>query len=400
MNLVNRRNKLPEPDAKVRMVTGIVKAIVKTLIWFRIFRLAFAFYGNPWCAWSALKSMATARRRVQNWTVRKYVQIGKKYHWNLYAPGWPGRTFDQYIRAELQRLDSNQGMTALQTVVFAITKKCSYQCEHCCEWPALNHEEALTADDLIGITRQLQLTGVSQIFFSGGEPLHRYHDLLNVVSFASKNSDVWILTSGQGLTGERASALRAAGMTGVLISVDHSDPTLHDKFRGIPGAYSLALEAARHARKAGLGVALSLCPTSAFISEDNLEKYALAARNFGAGFIQILEPKQVGRYAHQTVELSANEKHILEKFCDRLNTSDDYLTFPAVAYTEYANRKNGCHAVGDRHLYIDTDGTVHPCPFCRTPFGNALDEDMNVILNSMKFAGCPSHKKERELTHG
>ena len=49
--------------------------------------------------------------------------------------------------------------------------------------------------------------GVAQLLFSGGEPLERFDELLELTASASAESDIWILSSGMGLTAGRAARL-------------------------------------------------------------------------------------------------------------------------------------------------------------------------------------------------
>ena len=377
------------------MVFGPHKAIVKVALWARIGWLALRAYRHPRRAASVVRRMIAERAKAQRWVTRKYARAGGRYFWNLYAPGWPSAAFDRYVERELDRIEPFRGAPpALQTAVFAITKRCSFQCEHCCEWAVLNARETLSGADLAAIAARVRERGVAQLFLSGGEPLRRFDDLTVLVEATAAESDVWILTSGHRLTGERATRLRVAGLTGVALSLDHWDPEQHDRFRGVPDAFAWVERAARNARSAGLAVALSLCPTRGFVSADNLEQYARTARRLGASFIQLLEPKAVGHYAGHDVALTGEQQRLLETFCDRLNTSPDFRDLPGVSYADYSRRRIGCFGAGDRYVYIDTDGALHPCPFCREPVGRVLDGDFNDSLARLRAIGCPAHHDE------
>ena len=382
------------------MVFGLRKKVVKALLWTRVARLALRAYGSPRRAISVLRRMVAQRARSQRFITGKYAHARGRYFWNFYSPGFPSRAFDRYVECELDRIEPFRGTPpALQTAIFAITKRCPLQCEHCCEWTVLNNAETLSASDLCAVVERVRVRGVAQLLLSGGEPLRRFQDLLMVIEQASGEADVWILTSGHGLTEERAARLRSAGLTGVALSLDHWDAAHHDRFRGLDGAYQSVEHGAEQARRAGLVVTLSLCPTRAFVSPDNLERYAHTARRLGASFIQILEPKAVGRYADADVALSPSQQRLLEQFADQLNTDPAYRDFPAVAYADFTKRSVACFGAGDRYIYIDTDGAVHPCPFCRAPAGRVLDEEFDVTLGRLQAAGCPARGQEVDA-HG
>lgn len=375
--------------APTPMIWGARKAAIKALLWARILWLAIRTCGGPWTALSTVRAMVAERARVRRWTTTKYATVGGRYFWNLYSPGWPSKAFDLYVEHELDRVrPSRSGPPALQSAIFAITKSCPLECEHCCEWDALNEIEALSSEDLQTIVERLRHRGVTHLFLSGGEPLRRFDDVVRIVKGASVDTDVWVLTSGVGLTLERAEGLASAGLTGVALSLDHWDPAEHDRFRGVRGAAEWVERASEHARRSGLLVALSICPTRAFVTPENLVRYVQTARRLGASFVQLLEPKSVGRYGGQDVRLTPAQQRMLEDMCTRLNTSSECLELPSVSYPDYSRRSSRCYGAGDRYLYVDTDGMVHPCPFCRCPSGTALEGDFDQTLARMRQGGC------------
>lgn len=372
------------------IVTGVHNTAARLLKFARIGSLAWKKYRSVSRAASAVRLLAAAQARHQRPTTTKCARAGGRYFWGFYWPGWPSAAFDRFIESELERVDpSTHAQQPLQTVIVAVTNRCVLRCEHCCEWEALNSPEMLSLSDLHEIVRRFQHVGAAQIMFSGGEPLLRFDDLVAVIEAASSEADFWVLTSGRGLTGDRARRLRDAGLTGIAVSLDHWDPRAHDRFRGADGSFAWAERAAAHAREAGLLLALSLCPTRAFVTPDNLERYARVATNLGAAFIQILEPKAVGRYAGHDVDLDAGQIELLERFAVKLNFDRICQRMPAIAYIESSSRRTGCNGAGDRYLYVDPHGVIKPCPFCRDSAGSALDGSLTDRLTALRSAGCP-----------
>lgn len=377
----------------MRMVSGFELRAWRFAVWGRIIWLGFAHAGGLVCA---IRSILAMRKwwtfLREGHSTRKCVKAGGRCYWDLYAPGFPSHSFDRYVIAEMRHAgavaDSSASPDPLQSAVIAITKKCPLKCEHCCEWDVLNLPESMSRDNLADIVARCQRAGVTQIFLSGGEPLQRFNDLLALLHTATSESDFWIITSGVGLTPEGLDALKSAGLTGVLLSVDHWDPALHDAFRGAGNAFEWARRAAVAVVESDLALGLSLCPTGAFTSEENLERYSKLARNFGAGFIQILEPRAVGHYAGRDVGLSEPQVAVLEDFFISANYGRKADSAPIVTYPAFTQRRVGCFGGGRRYLYIDTDGWVHSCPFCRHAIGHALDEDFERVLSSVRQAGC------------
>jgi MoaA/NifB/PqqE/SkfB family radical SAM enzyme len=273
----------------------------------------------------------------------------------------------------------------------AVTKKCALQCEHCFEWASLNKKDILSPDTISRMLSRIQDKGVSQVYFSGGEPLLKMNTLLQVLKGAKGTTDFWVLTSGYNLTAENAHALKDAGLTGVIISLDHYIPDEHNRFRGFKDAYFWVKEAVQNALASDLVVALSLCATREFISERNLMAYIELARKMGVSFVQVLEPKAVGHYAGQDVLLLPEHIRTLETFYHRINFTKDYAHYPIITYHGYYQRRFGCFSAGVKGMYVDTNGDMNACPFCHLKSGNVLDPDLDNNLNAMVSQGCPSY---------
>ncbi|MBF9236575.1 radical SAM protein [Hymenobacter sp. BT683] len=321
--------------------------------------------------------------------VRKIACVAGRYYREYQTPGWPSTAYDTYVATTVNRLVPFRPDTDTLNLVFlAITKKCPLACEHCFEWDALNQKETLTRAHIHAMVAQFQARHVSQIFFSGGEPMLRVNDLVAVVEAARPGTDFWVITSGFNFTRENARRLKRAGFTGVTISLDHYDAARHNAFRGSPAAYNNAVQAAAYASEAGLVVNLSLCATQEFTTDANLMTYARLAKQLGVTFIQVLEPRAVGHYAGKSVDPSPEQIALLEAFYLKLNYGPDHLDWPMVHYYGYHQRRMGCGGAADRFLYVDTDGDLHACPFCQKKSGSALCGSLDDSLATLKTRGC------------
>jgi len=207
-------------------------------------------------------------------------------------------------------------------------------------------------------------------------------------------SDIWIFTSGYNLSVENSHRLKRAGVTGVLISVDHYLPESHNKFRGSSKAYKWALSATQNAYDSKLAIAWSLCATKSFVNNENLLNYVTLASQNNVSFIQFLEPMDSGHYSGKKVQLPREQRMILEDFYCRANADPKFRHLPIISYPGYHQRRSGCFGAGNRYLYIDTDGFVHSCPFCRNQEKyHILKEPVNNILAKIETSGCQRFKQ-------
>jgi len=388
------------------MVTGIRGRVLRLRIMLDVVRIALHSFPDPRRALRALQRLSRLLKAMREGRPTcRYLEVDGRYYSHLHAPGWPSTAFDKHITAELTAVDgadaggmlSEQPVARLQTVIFAVTKSCSLRCQHCCEWQELNRQETLSAADIETIVTRFQTLGVTQVHFSGGEPLHRLDDILATVRQARPETDFWLFTSGAGLDAACAQELKQAGITGVNISIDHWQPDLHDAFRGRKGAFAGAVQAARVAKAAGLVVCLTVCPTREFVGRENLERYSDMAVELGAGFIQILEPRLVGRFADRDVTLAPDEQSVLDRFFLDMNNDPAHSHRPIVIYPAYDQRRIGCVGAGWRYLYIDTDAKIHPCPFCRGAVGSALDADYQQHVLALRRHGCKMSTKHEPV---
>jgi MoaA/NifB/PqqE/SkfB family radical SAM enzyme len=377
-----------------RPITALERAIVPGVIKLRILFIACVTLRSVKKIKKAFNALLKLRRETWAGNLKKIYKVDGKYYFNLYTPGWPSAAYDNVIKSELLRYGSpSQVESKLKFIFFAITRKCPLRCEHCFEWDNLNQKETFTKAELVKIVTIYQNLGVNQIQFSGGEPLVRVKDLADVISFAKNKSECYVITSGFNLTHENARLLKQAGCKGIIVSIDHYVPDLHNKFRHHPEIFDKAVDGVEASLKAGLVTALSICATMEFIDGGHLFPYLEFAKQLGVHFVQVLEPKALGHYSGKGDLLEQRHMEQLEHFFKTANHSPLYKSYPTVMYHGYHQRRVGCYS-GSRSLYIDSAGDVHACPFCHTKSYNVraiLDAEENTI--PVKENLCPRYEQ-------
>lgn len=151
-------------------------------------------------------------------------------------------------------------------VVWNLTWKCNLRCAHCYQnagplrsknlsWEELSLEEKLDVVD------QIAASNIPTLSFSGGEPLiHR--DFWPVAERARQNGlHLSINTNGTLITPEVARRLEDLDFAYVAVSVDSSEPVLHDEFRGAKGSWEQALNGIRNMVKTNVNTVLSFTIT-------------------------------------------------------------------------------------------------------------------------------------------
>jgi MoaA/NifB/PqqE/SkfB family radical SAM enzyme len=329
--------------------------------------------------------------------ITKMAFVDGKYYFNSNMSGWPSPLFYRPLEVEVKKgfAQAVTNLENLKMVQIALTKKCPLNCEHCYEGHELNKKDTLTLNDHKRIVEKLQNAEISVIQYGGGEPMTHVDDLVEILNTATNQSDFYVYTSGFNCTDKNLQKLKTAGLTGISIGIDHYIANKHNAFRRNEKAFQWAMEAARNASAKKLVVTFTICATKEFCTEDNLWKYLEFAKENKADFVQILEPRAAGNYEFQDVYLSQDQLKILEVFFLEANSLPKFKQHPIVLYTGYHQRKKGCLGAGENYLYIDTDGYMSSCPFCRNIKTHILEESHEASIIAMKFDGCALPKTKK-----
>jgi len=141
-------------------------------------------------------------------------------------------------------------------VVWNVTQACNLRCVHCyAHAKAAGGPDELSTADGLALIDDLAGFGAPVLLFSGGEPLVR-PDLTQLIRHAvGRGMRAVISTNGTLITPAKAEELRDLGLSYVGISLDGL-AEVNDRFRGVAGAFDLALAGIRNCRAAGLKVGL------------------------------------------------------------------------------------------------------------------------------------------------
>jgi len=141
-------------------------------------------------------------------------------------------------------------------VVWNCTRRCNLSCVHCyAQSQDIDYRDELTTEEGKALIDDLAGFGAPVLLLSGGEPLMR-KDVPELAAYArNKGMRAVISTNGTLITGEKAKILKEIGLSYVGVSLDGLEST-NDRFRGLNGAFSLALEGIRNCREEGMKTGL------------------------------------------------------------------------------------------------------------------------------------------------
>ncbi len=139
-------------------------------------------------------------------------------------------------------------------IIWNFTNRCNLACHHCYSYADPNSKDFLTTEFIMNSIKDLKKANVKFVIFSGGEPLIR-KDIFEIAD-AMKNEGIVTYLSTNGLYINETNVDKIIDKFNYIgISIDGIEE-IHDKFRGLNGAYKRSIAAIKliqlHGGNAGI----------------------------------------------------------------------------------------------------------------------------------------------------
>ena len=271
--------------------------------------------------------------------------------------------------------------------IIAITHRCNSRCTMCTVWRS-KHRDLLAPAHLAKLPRSLRTVNIT-----GGEPfLHpRLPDFISAVRRNLPHATTTISTNA--LLPDRIrqmlpDLLARDRRLRIAVSIDGLADA-HDRIRGLPGAFDLAIQTIEHLKQAGfrglrLAMTLSransdqLLPVADLARKFNLElgivpAHASAVHFFAAKIsppkLDVLLP-QLDLFSNQLLRSASPKLWLRAHFAHRVG---QYITGSLPPFP--------CSAAADS-FFLQADGSIYPCNICSPPLGNIIEDDFNALWSS------------------
>lgn len=274
--------------------------------------------------------------------------------------------------ALLRGVRRGKAIGAPVSATLALTYRCNQRCAMC-NFPqrARRGVPEISTARAAEIIVELARMGLYGVSFYGGEPLLR-GDLVELVSLAhEKKLTVHVATNGMLLTAEAARALVGAGADLITLSMDGSSAEIHDRQRGVPGAFDRLRDAVRNIRSARSSLGRGChCALAATLTEGNVAEVAgivRAARDLGADTLSVFEAQgledlsQPRTAGYLSALARANDLLRVEKARSPgfIDNSDAYLDYCRRLFSGGAPRIKCLAPFTD--IFIDAYEDVYAC---------------------------------------
>jgi MoaA/NifB/PqqE/SkfB family radical SAM enzyme len=236
--------------------------------------------------------------------------------------------------------------------------------------------------EILAVVRELKRLGILWLGWTGGEPLLN-KDIVRLTEEASDGCAVKLFTTGSTLTPAMARDLKAAGLFSVSVSLDHWKPEVHDRNRGVDGAFATALRAVEIFRNVdGLHVGVSAVLSRDMIRQGQTDEFLGFLEGLGIheAWLSELKPS-VQAFWNDGYVISEDERVGLVRLQDRYNRRNG-MTVNYLGHFE-GREHFGCNA-GRKMIYVDAFGEVSPCVFTPMTMGNVRARPLSEIVRDMR----------------
>ena len=258
------------------------------------------------------------------------------------------------------------------------TSACNLRCTGC--WAAeYGHKQNLTYEEIDSIINQGVKLGTHVYIYTGGEPLVRKHDLINLCE-AHPDCAFLSFTNATLIDEEFVQDMIRVANFVPAISVEGFEEAT-DARRG-EGTYAKVSRAMELLRENGLPFGVSCCYTSANASSIASEEFFDWLIEKGALFAWVFTYMPVGVGSPTSLMVRADQREHLYRFIREMREKKPLFTLDFQNDGEFVG---GCIAGGRRYLHINAAGDVEPCVFAHYANVNIRETSLLDALRSPLF---------------
>lgn len=269
----------------------------------------------------------------------------------------------------------------LQELRISVTDACTFRCLYCMppdrfpdEHPFLPPASLLSFAEIVTLTEAFASLGLRKLKLTGGEPLQRpgIPDLVAMIKERLPALELTLTTNAFHLSSQ-LTALRAAGLDRVTISLDALDPAVFERMIGRHHSLERVISAIEDSREIGFDPVKINMVVIRGHNDDQIEAMAQYFRRPGyvLRFIEYMDVGTINRWNKDLVVSSAEVKERLEKL-------GQLELLPARQHSETAQRYTWSDASGEigfissvsqpfctncSRARIAANGTLHTCLF-------------------------------------
>lgn len=273
-------------------------------------------------------------------------------------------------------------------LIWEVTRACSLVCRHCrASAEDRRDPNELTTSEGRRLLDEAAAMGIPIVVLTGGDPLQR-EDLEELIAHGIQLGlrIATIPAETPRLTRERIHSLADAGVSQIALSLDGSRADTHDRIRGVPGCFEIAMRAANWIQETSVPLQINTMVCAE--NRGEIRAIATLVEHLGVVFWELFLLVRIGRGAElsactpsETEELFA-ELAVIEQqapFVIRFVEAPHYRRFlyqrGLRVHTATSLRRGVGHAnrpvnAGNGFCFVDHRGEVCPSGFLPLSAGN------------------------------
>ena len=265
------------------------------------------------------------------------------------------------------------------------TTACNLSCKGC--W-ANDYEKNihLSYEKMDEILSDAGRLGISQFIFSGGEPMMRRKEVLQLVKKHHRIS-FGMFTNGTLIDDAFAAEMAQLGNLNAFISIEGFREDT-DMRRG-DGVYDQVIRAMDILKRHQIGFGFSVCYHAGNYRTIASDRFLDFMREKGAWIGWLFNYMPIGKGADLSLCCSAEQRaYVMEKIRDYRERHG----FLIIDFANSGHNSVGCVAAGTDYAHINANGDLEPCAFCHYSDVNLNDVPLEEALRSGFFRRFRSSK--------
>lgn len=272
------------------------------------------------------------------------------------------------------------------TLHLGVSYRCNMKCGHCFVHKCTDR---MDMESMLRTVRYLSEKGLFVILYTFGEPTLSPLWLPLVREIRELGIVQILMSNGYLIDDAMAEAIREAGVSRVMISIDHFLPDEHDRNRGVPGAHRRALSAIESLKNNGVPVGMATTVTSQ--NANAITQIYHLAESCGVSSLSVLRERKEGCIEEAGFEPYYDFFHwyILEKqptvslqfhdptLLSRIETAFNAEQIDRSSYEKWTEM-NRCHC--KYTLAIAPNGDIMRCNLSQHIIGNIFDSAFNPSI--------------------
>ena len=262
----------------------------------------------------------------------------------------------------------------------SVTDRCNFRCIYCMpkevfgpDYAFLARSQLLSFEEISRLARVFRSHGVAKVRLTGGEPLLR-KDLERLVAMLAEipGLDLTLTTNGS-ILAKKASALKAAGLKRITVSLDSLDDSVFRAMNDVDFPVSKVLEGIDAAADAGLGPVKINMVVKRGVNEDSILPMARYFRGSGH-IVRFIEFMDVGATNGWRMDAVMPSAEVIRRIDAQMPLEPIDPNYPG----EVAERWRFCDGSGEigvissvtqafcrecTRVRLSTDGLLYTCLF-------------------------------------